>query len=469
LDATPLVSRPPPSGSHLTTNFDTLVELAFSSQGNGSCQAIRIKEEADFWGAEEDRSYILKLHGDYDTHNVLNTRDETTNLDPYHIAIATQMLTNAGLLTLGLAGNEESVQNLFQNLLFSQGGRGGRRGGPLTLGMYWGVYVGSERPATFDPDATAKAVKERIEKGAVNRKIVEIMARANREKITCAFFPLWGSGSFLYDLIREFSDLSLLKTSELYLDHQTRLRATFTKQGLTAEAIRDHLDNLQQQRKALAARAPTPTGSPEVVYSVSRRDAQVEVRILYGDITSRSMMGEKTVEELRRAVVSSDDTAISAGGGVALALLQKAGPPILLNEISKLSPIHHCDVAVTSGGRLPVQYILHAAALRIEKNGAYTVCAADVETTMRRVLELVASLRIQVVWVPLLAAGSASVKAIDSFNAMLHAVAAWSGQGLPTTICIVVFREAELGRDRIKACLAEKFPGGPLGGAAPVV
>jgi hypothetical protein len=61
----------------LTTNFDKLLELAFAKQGEVECQAIRTPEEAAYWGGEPDKCYILKLHGDYDTHSILNTRDET--------------------------------------------------------------------------------------------------------------------------------------------------------------------------------------------------------------------------------------------------------------------------------------------------------------------------------------------------------------------------------------------------------
>src|SRR2546427_125592 len=68
----------------LTTNFDHLLESAFTQQGIAECQAIRSKDECPYWQDRADRYYIVKLHGDIDTKNILNTRKET-------IAISEQM------------------------------------------------------------------------------------------------------------------------------------------------------------------------------------------------------------------------------------------------------------------------------------------------------------------------------------------------------------------------------------------
>ena len=72
----------------------------------------------------------------------------------------------------------------------------------------------------------------------------------------------------------------------------------------------------------------------------------------------------------RRAVISPDDTLISASGGAALALVLKAGPQVVLNELSKFSSVTQCQIVVTSGGDLPVHYIYHAAATRLNPDGA---------------------------------------------------------------------------------------------------
>jgi hypothetical protein len=63
--------------SCLTTNFDKLIEMAFAQQAISEFQAIRSEAEKSFW-IEEDKHYVVKLHGDYDTGNILNTEEEVT-------------------------------------------------------------------------------------------------------------------------------------------------------------------------------------------------------------------------------------------------------------------------------------------------------------------------------------------------------------------------------------------------------
>jgi O-acetyl-ADP-ribose deacetylase (regulator of RNase III) len=60
------------------------------------------------------------------------------------------------------------------------------------------------------------------------------------------------------------------------------------------------------------------------------------------------------------ALVSSDDTSLSMGGGVSKAILSAAGSSIA-EEAAHLTPLTVGDVAVTSAGALPARYILHAA------------------------------------------------------------------------------------------------------------
>jgi len=51
------------------------------------------------------------------------------------------------------------------------------------------------------------------------------------------------------------------------------------------------------------------------------------------------MMSDPAFSGMRRAVVSPEDTTVSAGGGVALRLLTLAGPRYLLNELTKLPDV----------------------------------------------------------------------------------------------------------------------------------
>jgi hypothetical protein len=104
--------------SALTTNFDKLIEKSFVEQNIRECQSIRMSEEAVFWGQERDKCYLLKLHGDYDTHNILSTREETRSIDDdFFTDIAARLLLGRGLLALGSAGNEESINKFVEKLL----------------------------------------------------------------------------------------------------------------------------------------------------------------------------------------------------------------------------------------------------------------------------------------------------------------------------------------------------------------
>src|ERR1700730_17966352 len=59
------------------------------------------------------------------------------------------------------------------------------------------------------------------------------------------------------------------------------------------------------------------------------------------------------------ALVSSDDNSLSMSGGVSKAILDSAGPT-LKEHANRLLPVRIGDVVVTSAGRLPVRYVLHA-------------------------------------------------------------------------------------------------------------
>jgi len=60
----------------ITTNFDKLIESAFVRLGALECQPIRTDVEQEYLDLEPDKTYVLKLHGDYDTYNIRNTASE---------------------------------------------------------------------------------------------------------------------------------------------------------------------------------------------------------------------------------------------------------------------------------------------------------------------------------------------------------------------------------------------------------
>jgi len=79
-------------------------------------------------------------------------------------------------------------------------------------------------------------------------------------------------------------------------------------------------------------------------------------RVVYGDIT-------KVVAE---ALVSSDDSLLSMGGGVSMAI-ERLGGEEIRRHARKLLPLRIGDVAVTSAGQLPAKYIFHAVTIDYSK------------------------------------------------------------------------------------------------------
>jgi O-acetyl-ADP-ribose deacetylase (regulator of RNase III) len=83
-------------------------------------------------------------------------------------------------------------------------------------------------------------------------------------------------------------------------------------------------------------------------------------------------MVEREFQDRRRAIISPDDTFLSAGGGVAEGIMNKAGMQAIINELKKFGRIEHGSIAVTSAGKLPVHYIFHTAAIDIQMNAVQT-------------------------------------------------------------------------------------------------
>jgi O-acetyl-ADP-ribose deacetylase (regulator of RNase III) len=430
----------------LTTNFDHLLEDAFVQQGIADCQPIRSDYECQYWENRGDRFYILKLHGDIDTLNVLNTREETIAISEAMYGLVETLAQGAGLIVLGTAGNEKSVRALFDDL----GRRASGANTILSFGLLWGVYMGAPKPKAITSDELTRRVERRIEESEVNRDIVEMIADS-RNELFC-FFPVWSAGEFMLDLVKATGDKLLMGKAALRLDHEMRLRHTFASAGLSDDAVGRHLDSLRKQRRSLAARASTSRQEVDPILSGEAKTSSLELRVMYGDITSRSLMGADEFGSLRRAVVSPEDTLVSAGGGVAYQLLEKAGPDTILNELAKFGPIPRCTVAVTSGGALPVHYIFHAATIEIGQDGSYLVSEEDVTRTMVAVLEKASALDLGVVFVPLLGGGVASLGSNESYEGLLEGIVRWNTAARDTSrtsklvVAVVIYQERQLPR-----------------------
>jgi len=433
--------------SCLTTNFDKLLESAFTQQAENECQAIRTDDELRFWTDREDRHYVLKLHGDCETQNISNTTEETVSISDAFRGATFDLLNSAGLVVIGSAGNEKSIHTLFDSLSQSAA-KGGQ---VLQYGLLWGVYVGEVKPQKIDDKAVQKAVESSLN-DAVSPEIVRMIERMQSKRLF-RFFPMWGAGRFFYDLIRLTENRAVIGTAERYLDRKMRLRKIFSEAGLSDVAITKHLSTLEPKRTHMGG-SSEERRFPELTCSGRSKSGKVEVRVLYGDITSRTFMSSEQFSRVRRAIISPDDTFITAGGGVAEGLLLKADRQFMLNELGKFAPISHGAIAVTSAGNLPVHYVFHAAAIKVQEGGVYAVSKESVRDAMTASLSAAALLQVAVLWAPLMGTGAAGLAPAVSFCGILEAIAEAERRNvLEITVLICIYKHSVLEKHDVEASM----------------
>jgi O-acetyl-ADP-ribose deacetylase (regulator of RNase III)/NAD-dependent SIR2 family protein deacetylase len=445
----------------LTTNFDKLLEMAFAQQAISEYQAIRSENEVEYWG-EEEKFYVLKLHGDYDTKNILNTSDETIRIPGELRNISTQLLQRSGLVVLGSSGYEQSVLRYFDELWEKRvdGAKTrGANGSILDFGVYWGVYMGDRRPIGMDSDAELAELRSRIAKGNVSRSIVESAERAEKAERDFSFFPLWGGGQFLFELIERLDD-DLAGEARHYLDHKMRLRLVLGKGGLDSNAIDARLRTLDERAQQERNQSGQPLARPDHALRGVREDTQHQIDLFYGDLASWALLAWPEFAQVRRAVVSPDDTFLSAGGGAALALLEKAGKTALLSEIAKFQPVSHRSVAATSAFNLPVNYIFHAATVALNIDGSSDTTADDVRITMLAAFRAAHALSVRALFVPLIGAGTEALPASGSLEAILAAFGEFFrlARDYPVNLALVIRHEAVLSRSEVGRILRSSLP-----------
>ena len=355
------------SRTAITTNFDKLLENAFADIGKSECQAIRMSDEVQFWLKESDKCYVLKLHGDYDTHNILNTEDETVTLDSEMVKKAQVQLSNAGLLVLGSAGREKSIHTFMDTLATDEA----KAAGILGHGLLWAIYVGPGRPTRLNENDLAKLIDDKIENGAIGTDVIRLMKRRAKDQPIFAFFPIWGCGSFLWNLMHLILDEPSLLEAEQYLDHELRIGEVFRRRGLSDVAIQRHIKALMMANKKvrLLGNSSPP---PDYVLEATTTDKITRVLLAYGDISDENLLRNSKQNDNLRAIVSPEDTCLSVGGGAALSIAHKAGLRRILHDLYKFAPISQGSTAVTSAGRLDVQYLIHAASVDVSESGAST-------------------------------------------------------------------------------------------------
>jgi O-acetyl-ADP-ribose deacetylase (regulator of RNase III) len=120
------------------------------------------------------------------------------------------------------------------------------------------------------------------------------------------------------------------------------------------------------------------------------------------------------------AVVSSDDSMLSMGGGVSAAIAGAAGAKVKA-EVEHLLPASVGDVLVTSGGRLKASYILHA--VTVDWANQVLPTPETIRRLGREVFRRCEALRISRVGVPALGTGAAGFPARDAAWLLVQALA----------------------------------------------
>jgi O-acetyl-ADP-ribose deacetylase (regulator of RNase III) len=137
----------------------------------------------------------------------------------------------------------------------------------------------------------------------------------------------------------------------------------------------------------------------DVVFS--RTINNTNVKLFSGDITRSTA----------QAIVSSDDTLLSATGGVAKSIVRAAGASVQ-KRLRALSAnnIPRGSIAVTSAGRMPYKYILHAIVLTKARDHTDYPSKEEIIRLVRRIVEVSDALGIESFALPLLAGGTAAKK-----------------------------------------------------------
>jgi O-acetyl-ADP-ribose deacetylase (regulator of RNase III) len=137
----------------------------------------------------------------------------------------------------------------------------------------------------------------------------------------------------------------------------------------------------------------------EVVFTRSVNGTQV--KLFSGDITQSSA----------QIIVSSDDTLLSATGGVAKSIVSLAGKNVKarLKAISKQN-VSRGTIAITDGGNTGYRYIFHAIVLTKARDHTEYPTKKEVELLLRRILDAADAIGVESISLPILAGGTASKK-----------------------------------------------------------
>ncbi len=162
----------------------------------------------------------------------------------------------------------------------------------------------------------------------------------------------------------------------------------------------------------------------------------MEIEIREGDIARQPDLD---------AVVNAANTELWMGGGVAGAL-KRHGGEVIEREAKAQGPIALGEAVITSAGKLPNRWVVHAAAMgyrkeddAVPKRAGSASSSAIISSCVRRSLELAEQAGARSIGFPALAAGVGGFPIDECAEAMIGAVREYAAHAQPTKIERVVF------------------------------
>ena len=166
------------------------------------------------------------------------------------------------------------------------------------------------------------------------------------------------------------------------------------------------------------------------------RKVSIQIEIVKGDITDQPDLD---------AIVNAANTELILGSGVAGAIYRRGGEEIDREGQAK-APIKLGEAAVTSAGRLPNKYVIHAAAMgyrpedaRVPKREGSLSSAAIITDATRNSLLRAAELKLESVAFPALATGVAAFPVDECADVMISAVQQYAREHSKSSLKLVRF------------------------------
>ena len=162
----------------------------------------------------------------------------------------------------------------------------------------------------------------------------------------------------------------------------------------------------------------------------------MKIEVVQGDITQQPGVD---------AIVNAANTELILGAGVAGAILRRGGAEIDRAGRAK-APIRLGEAAVTTAGRLPNKYVIHAAAMgyraedaRVPKRAGSLSSAAIIADATTNSLRRAEELGLHSIAFPALATGVAAFPADECAETMISAVRRYGGEHPQSSILLVRF------------------------------